>query len=82
LHRDPTTHAYGYSSRGRHAATLDVLAGVLPLTDDDKYRLLLEIEGWTVLEGWFGTPAAWNWMCQSDLNTGAFENVWSLMRTD
>ncbi|WP_298045162.1 DUF1963 domain-containing protein, partial [uncultured Citricoccus sp.] len=47
----PTTHAYGYSSRGHHAATLDVLPEVLPLTEGDEYRLLLEIEGWTVLEG-------------------------------
>jgi len=79
----PTTHAYGYSSRGHHAATLDVLPGVLPLTEGDEYRILLEIEGWTVLEGWFGDAGSLEvWMRQSDLDAGAFENAWCLIRTD
>ncbi len=79
----PTTHAYGYSSRGHHAATLDVLPEVLPLTEGDEYRILLEIEGWTVLEGWFGDAGSLEvWMRQSDLDVGAFENAWCLIRTD
>lgn len=79
----PTTHAYGYSSRGHHAATLDILPGVLPLAEGDEYRLLLEIEGWTVLEGWFGDAGSLEvWMRQSDLDAGALENAWCLIRTD
>ncbi|MGD6980671.1 MULTISPECIES: DUF1963 domain-containing protein [Citricoccus] len=79
----PTTHAYGYSSRGHRAATLDVLPEVLPLTAGDEYRLILEIEGWTVLEGWFGDAGSLEvWMRQSDLDAGAFENAWCFIRTD
>lgn len=79
----PTTHAYGYSSRGHHAATLDVLPRVLPLAEGDEYRLILEIEGWTVLEGWFGDAGSLEvWMRQSDLDAEAFENAWCLIRTD
>lgn len=79
----PTTHAYGYSSRGHHTATLDILPEVLPLTGGDEYRLILEIEGWTVLEGWFGDAGSLEvWMRQSDLDAGAFEKAWCLIRTD
>jgi hypothetical protein len=78
-----TTHAYGYSSRGHHTATLDVLPEVLPLAEGDEYRLVLEIEGWTVLEGWFGDAGSLEvWMRQSDLDAGAFESAWCLIRTD
>jgi hypothetical protein len=70
----PTTHAYGYSSHGHHAATLDILPGVLPLAGGDEYRLVLEIEGWTVLEGWFGDAGSLEvWMRQFDLDAGAFK---------
>ncbi|QCU79175.1 DUF1963 domain-containing protein [Citricoccus sp. SGAir0253] len=79
----PTTHAYGYSSRGHHAASMDLLPEALPLADGDRYRLILEIEGWTVLEGWFGDAGSLEvWMRQSDLDAGAFENTWCLVRTD
>jgi hypothetical protein len=57
-HAIPTTHAYGYSSRGHHAATLDILPGVLPLADGDEYRLVLEIEGGPCWRAGSGTPAA------------------------
>jgi len=79
----PTTHAYGYSSRGHHAATLDILPEVLPLTHGDRYRLILEVEGRALLEGWFGDAGSLEvWMRQSDLDAGAFENAWCLIRTD
>jgi hypothetical protein len=79
----PTTHAYGYSSHGHHAATLDILPDVLPLTAGDECRLILEIEGWTVLEGWFGDAGSLEvWMRQSDLDAGAFQNAWCLIRID
>lgn len=79
----PATHAYGHSSRGHHTATLDVLPRVLPLTEGDEYRIILEIEGWTLLEGWFGDTGSLEvWMRQSDLDAGAFQNAWCLIRTD
>lgn len=79
----PSTRAYGYSSHGHHAATLDVLPELLPLADGDEYRLLLEIESWTALDGWFGDAGSLEvWMRRSDLESQAFENAWCLVRTD
>ena len=80
-HPVPVTHVYGHSQSGTEEA-LGILRRVLPRTPDDDYRLVLEIESWTHLDGWFGDVGSLEvWMRESDLTAGRFEDAWCLVRT-
>ncbi|WP_247827615.1 DUF1963 domain-containing protein [Arthrobacter antioxidans] len=79
----PFSHAYGHSHHGRIAAVEDILPGVLPLEPGDEYRLILDLESWTALAGWFGDAGNLEiWIRESDLQARAFERAWCLIRTD
>lgn len=79
----PVSHVYGHSQHGEINAR-EILRKVLPLTGPgDGHRLILDLESWTTLEGWFGDAGSLEvWMRGSDLATGRFENAWCLIRTD
>jgi hypothetical protein len=78
----PYSHVYGHPDRNR-ALAVGVLENVLPLDDGDQYRLILDIESWTFLEGWFGDAGNLEvWMRQSDLDAQRFSEAWCLIRTD
>lgn len=79
----PFTHAYGHGHRGRITAVEEVLPSVLPLEPGDEYRLILDIESWTALAGWFGDAGNLEvWIRESDLRARAFDRTWCLIRTD
>ncbi|MCO1339164.1 hypothetical protein BJH93_09710 [Kocuria polaris] len=76
----PLSHAYGHSWQGRNGAEV-TLDEVLPLTANDEHVLILDLESWTHLEGWFGD--AWHlevWMRRSDLAARSFDHAWCLIR--
>lgn len=78
----PVTHVYGHSQNGSREA-LRILADVLPLDDGDSYRLVLDIESWTHLDGWFGDAAPLEvWMRDTDLQGRRFDRAWCIIRTD
>lgn len=78
----PVTHVYGYSQNASDPA-LGVLRDVLPLGEEDEYRLLLDIESFTHLDGWFGDAASLEvWMRDSDLSARRFDQAWCITRTD
>ena len=78
----PVTHVYGYSQNASDPA-LRVLRDVLPLDDGDSYRLVLDIESFTHLSGWFGDAASLEvWMRGSDLAARRFDQAWCITRTD
>lgn len=62
----------------------DVLQQVRPLKDEtDSYVLVLSIESWTHLDGWFGDAGSFEvWMRASDLESQRFEEAWCMIRTD
>lgn len=79
----PVSHVYGHSQHGEiHARAL--LAQVLPLSvPGDEHRLVLDLESWTALEGWFGDAGNLEvWMRGSDLDARRFDHAWCLIRTD
>jgi hypothetical protein len=79
----PFSHVYGHGHRSRTTAVEEILPNVLPLDAGDEYRLVLDLESWTVLEGWFGDVGNLEvWMRESDLNANAFDRAWCLIRTD
>lgn len=82
-HPLPVTHVYGHSQNGSGPA-LRILAATLPLEEpDDSYRLVLDIESWTHLSGWFGDAAPLEvWMRDSDLRARRFDQAWCIIRTD
>ncbi|WP_309066693.1 DUF1963 domain-containing protein [Microbacterium sp.] len=74
------SHLYGHSWKGA-AGARDVLAEVLPLTPGGEYVLLLDLESWTHLEGWFGDAGHLEvWIRRSDLAARDFGRAWCLMR--
>jgi len=78
----PYGHVSGHPDRNQ-ALAVEVLEQVLPLNADDQYRLILDIESWTFLEGWFGNVGNLEvWMRQSDLDAQRFSEAWCLIRTD
>ena len=79
----PTSHVYGHSDAGTTYAH-DILHQVRPLTDsEDAYVLVLSVESWTHLNGWFGDAGNFEvWMRASDLQTGQFDQAWCMVRTD
>lgn len=82
-HPIPASHVYGHSQHGEiHARAL--LAKVLPLSvPGDEHRLVLDLESWTALEGWFGDAGNLEvWMRGSDLESRRFDHAWCLIRTD
>lgn len=83
-HAIPSTRMLGYSSSGDALAKNEILPHVLPMSDHgDAYILLLEIESWTTLNGWFGDASSLEvWMRLSDLRGRAFDQAWCLIRTD
>lgn len=79
----PTSHVYGHSWTGDALAVREILPEVLPLEEGDAYRLILDVESWTTLQGWFGDAGHLEvWMRRSDLERGAFDRAWCLIRTD
>lgn len=79
----PTSHVYGHSWTGEALADLEILPEVLPLREGDEHRLVLDVESWTTLQGWFGDAGHLEvWMRRSDLERGAFDQAWCLIRTD
>ncbi len=79
----PVSHVYGHSQHGEiHARVL--LVKVLPLSvPGDEHRLVLDLESWTALEGWFGDAGSLEvWMRASDLDSCRFDHAWCLIRTD
>ncbi|WP_102508233.1 DUF1963 domain-containing protein [Sanguibacter massiliensis] len=79
----PVTHAYGHSTTGAEVIR-DTLNDLLPLSHpDDDHRLVLEIESWTHLAGWFGDAAPLEiWIRQTDLDAQRFDEAWCITRTD
>jgi hypothetical protein len=79
----PVSHVYGHSQHGEMNAR-QLLQTLLPLTSpDDDHRLLIDLESWTTLDGWFGDAGNLEvWLRASDLAAGRFENAWCLIRTD
>lgn len=78
----PYSHVYGHPDRNQ-AVAVEVLEQVLPLESEDRYRLILDIESWTFLAGWFGDAGNLEvWMRQSDLDAQRFSKAWCLIRTD
>lgn len=87
LRRDSSvtmSHVYGNSQAGNCTAVEEVLPVVRPLrSGTDRYRLLLDIESWTTLGGWFGDASPLEvWIRQSDLDEHSFDQAWCLIRTD
>ncbi|MCO1337466.1 hypothetical protein BJH93_00915 [Kocuria polaris] len=79
----PVSRLYGHSDHGEGLAVDEVLPEVLPLDEGDEYRLVLEVESWSALEGWFGDVGTLEvWMRRSDLLEQRFENAWCILRTD
>jgi hypothetical protein len=79
----PFSHLYGHGHRSRTTAVEEILPNVLPLDAGDEYRLILDLESWTALEGWFGDVGDLEvWMRESDLQSQAFDRAWCLIRTD
>lgn len=78
----PVSHVYGHSQSGELNARA-VLGRVLPLTEpSDEHRLLVDLEGWTSLAGWFGDAGHLEvWMRESDLRRRDFGAAWCLLRT-
>ncbi|MGQ1840156.1 DUF1963 domain-containing protein [Kocuria turfanensis] len=82
-HPIPVSHVYGHSQHGEvHARAL--LGEVLPLTSPgDEHRLILDLESWTTLAGWFGDAGSLEvWMRGSDLRSRRFDHAWCLVRTE
>lgn len=78
----PYSHVYGHPDRNQ-AVAVEVLEQVLPLGSEDRYRLIVDIEGRTFLAGWFGDAGNLEvWMRQSDLDAQRFSEAWCLIRTD
>jgi hypothetical protein len=78
----PVTHIYGHSQNST-APALRILRRVLPVEEGDHYRLVLDIESWTHLSGWFGDAASLEvWMRDSDLVARRFDRAWCITRTD
>ncbi|EMY34930.1 hypothetical protein D477_006979 [Arthrobacter crystallopoietes BAB-32] len=76
----PVSHLYGHSWKGISEA-VDVLNAVLPLDAGDGHVLLLDLESWTHLEGWFGDAGHLEvWMRRSDLAGRDFGKAWCLVR--
>lgn len=76
----PLSHAYGHSWKGTTEIG-DILNLLLPLLPDDDHVLLLDLESWTHLEGWFGDAGHLEvWMRRSDLATRDFGKAWCLIR--
>ncbi len=81
-HPVPTSRVGGHPSHPRAVAD-EILAQGLPLGEDDEHLLVLEVESWTSLAGWFGDAGSLEvWMRRSDLEAGAFDRAWCLIRTD
>ena len=81
-HPVPTSHVGGHPSHAKAVAD-EILALGLPLAEDDEHLLVVEIESWTSLAGWFGDAGSLEvWMRRSDLEAGAFDRAWCLVRTD
>ncbi|MGQ1797343.1 DUF1963 domain-containing protein [Kocuria oceani] len=82
-HPTLVSHVYGHSQHGEiHARAL--LHNVLPLSAaGDEHRLVLDLESWTALSGWFGDAGSLEvWMRDSDLQARRFDRAWCLIRTD
>jgi hypothetical protein len=78
----PVTHVYGHSQNGS-AQAIGILEHALPLDDGDDYRMILDVESWTHLAGWFGDAAPLEvWMRESDLSSCRFDEAWCIIRTD
>ncbi len=79
----PVSHVYGHSQHGEINARA-LLAEVLPLSaPGDEHRLVLDLESWTTLEGWFGDAGSLEvWMRTTDLEARRFDQAWCLIRTD
>jgi len=82
-HPIPFSHVYGHSQTGEYIAR-EILEKALPLKDlDDGYVLLLDLESWTTLSGWFGDASQLEvWIRSSDLEASMFDDVWCIIRTD
>ena len=80
----PVTHLYGHAQHGALLPRHEILPACLPLRDSgDDHRLLIEIESWTTLAGWFGDAGTLQvWMRSSDLTAHAFNHAWCIIRTD
>jgi hypothetical protein len=82
-HPVPVSHVYGHSRHGEINARA-LLEEVLPLRGPgDEHRLLVDLDSWTALEGWFGDAGSLEvWMRTTDLDAGRFDRAWCLIRTD
>ncbi|MEX5303951.1 DUF1963 domain-containing protein [Kocuria sabuli] len=82
-HPVPVSHVYARSQHGEINARV-LLDEVLPLSaPGDEHRLLLDLESWTTLEGWFGDAGSLEvWARRSDLESCRFDRAWCLVRTD
>lgn len=77
----PTSHLYGFSSRGL-APVAGLLTEALGCEAEDLV-LLAEFEGWEAFPGWFGDVGCLEvWMRRADLARADFSKAWCLMRTD
>lgn len=78
----PFTHLGGHSWHG-NTEVEEVLQSVLPVvTGADNHILLVTIESWTALNGWFGDAGSLEvWMRESDLKNLDFSKAWCIIRT-
>lgn len=78
----PVSHVYGHSQVGELNARA-VLNRVLPLEQPrDEHRLVVDLESWTTLSGWFGDGGHLEvWMRESDLRAGDFSAAWCMLRS-
>ncbi|WP_299168800.1 DUF1963 domain-containing protein [uncultured Arthrobacter sp.] len=76
----PLSHVYGHSWKGTNELN-DTLEQVLPVASSDEHVLILDLESWTHLEGWFGDAGHLEiWMRRSDLAGRNFDKAWCFIR--
>lgn len=82
LHAFAPTRLHGHSIAGTGTAK-ELLTEHLPLSADDHHHLLLDIESWTALAGWFHDAGRLEvWMRWSDAVAHRFDRAWCIVRTD
>lgn len=76
----PVSHLYGHSWKGTEGIQ-QKLNRFLPLVPGDDHLLLVDLETWTHLDGWFGDAGHLEvWIRRSDLAARDFDKAWCFIR--